>query len=393
MFTPYNTDAPIYYIPLATIGLIIANVVVFGVVCVPAMASEEANGLMTMLSLDYSTINPLQWGTSIFLHGGIGHLIGNMFFLWGFGLVVEGKVGWKVFLPMYVVLGIATAAFEQVLFFVLGVEGSSLGASTAIFGILTIAVIWAPQNTLECVYFISVIPRTAEIPIVVFGGGYIALQVLLISVSGTAVTSALLHAMGIVLGIPIGLAMLQKEIVDCEGWDFVSIYFKGGPQKRDRASRRAQADAQEANESRAQTKKRRERLIESITDAIDQGNVEVAVQITLKSMDDFDSGKSLPDRVLVAIASALQKQKRWADAVPFLVEMIRRFPAHKTIPTRLKLAQILVQADERPRQAIAVLKKLPPNSPDSAKSKARQIAKIAKQQLDDGAIEVEIHDW
>ena len=39
-------------------------------------------------------LHPLQWVTNNFMHSGFFHLAGNMIFLWTFGLVVEGKLGW-----------------------------------------------------------------------------------------------------------------------------------------------------------------------------------------------------------------------------------------------------------------------------------------------------------
>ncbi len=51
-------------------------------------------------------LHPVQWVTNNFLHGRIFHLVGNMIFLWGFGLVVEGKLGWWRFLLVYMGIGI-----------------------------------------------------------------------------------------------------------------------------------------------------------------------------------------------------------------------------------------------------------------------------------------------
>src|SRR5438105_1428366 len=83
---PYNTDAPIYYWPFATVGLIFINTVVL-------MAEFKADPQdVSQWILQFGDgIHPVQWITSAFMHEGPVHLIGNMFFLWGFGLVVEGK--------------------------------------------------------------------------------------------------------------------------------------------------------------------------------------------------------------------------------------------------------------------------------------------------------------
>src|SRR5688500_1721165 len=102
MIIPYNTDAPLYHRPFATIGLIAANTLAF----VALLGHPNVESWMLALG---QGLHPLQWITSLFLHDGLMHLLGNMFFLWVFGLVIEGKLGWWRFLLVYLGLG----AFES----------------------------------------------------------------------------------------------------------------------------------------------------------------------------------------------------------------------------------------------------------------------------------------
>ena len=76
-----------------------------------------------------------------------------------------------------------------------------------------------------------------------------------------------------------------------------------------------------------------------------------------------------------------------------MVELLRRFPAERTIAARLKLAQILLQVTDQPRQAVAVLKKLPPQLSAKQLQQRNQLARLAKKSLADGSLEVEIQDW
>jgi len=55
--------------------------------------------------LYYGEFNPVSWLTSAFIHGDVAHLAGNMIFLLTFGMIVEGAIGWRRFLCLY--LGIA----------------------------------------------------------------------------------------------------------------------------------------------------------------------------------------------------------------------------------------------------------------------------------------------
>src|SRR5262245_31066595 len=101
MFIPYGTDAPIYYYPFATIGMIVLNVFVY--LTMLSALSNVPDGepplWLLQIVLQYGHgLRPWQWITSNFVHDGFFHLLGNMVSLWTFGLVVEGKVGWLRFL-------------------------------------------------------------------------------------------------------------------------------------------------------------------------------------------------------------------------------------------------------------------------------------------------------
>jgi membrane associated rhomboid family serine protease len=77
---------------------------------------------------------PLTLLTSIFLHGGIGHLLGNMLFLWLFGCMLEPGMGRLRFLALYLVSGICGDLFFAL--FNLGSTIPLIGASGAIAGLM-----------------------------------------------------------------------------------------------------------------------------------------------------------------------------------------------------------------------------------------------------------------
>jgi membrane associated rhomboid family serine protease len=81
MLIPFRTDAPIYYWPYATVGLIVVNCLVLGAMMTGSFEDPE------LWILEHGRLSPLQWVSSNFIHGGPLHLLGNMFFLWGFGPV------------------------------------------------------------------------------------------------------------------------------------------------------------------------------------------------------------------------------------------------------------------------------------------------------------------
>ena len=72
------------------------------------------------------------------------HLIGNMIYLWGFGLIVEGKVGWWRFLMIYLAIGAIECAIEQTLMLGADSKSYSQGASAVVYGLVAIGMVWAP---------------------------------------------------------------------------------------------------------------------------------------------------------------------------------------------------------------------------------------------------------
>ena len=107
MIIPYSTDAPIYHFPWMTIVLIVANVISY---FITGGGIHNHGWLLTY----GNGLHPLEWVTWNFLHFGPLHLIGNMFFLWSFGIIVEGKLGWWKYLATYMTLGIIGGFITQV---------------------------------------------------------------------------------------------------------------------------------------------------------------------------------------------------------------------------------------------------------------------------------------
>ncbi|MFB3886242.1 MAG: rhomboid family intramembrane serine protease [Thermodesulfobacteriota bacterium] len=84
---------------------------------------------------------PWQLITSLFLHADFWHLFGNSIFLWVFGVFVEDKLGWKIYLYLYFLTGVASNLIHGTMVGIFMRENlfiPSLGASGAISGIMGI---------------------------------------------------------------------------------------------------------------------------------------------------------------------------------------------------------------------------------------------------------------
>jgi membrane associated rhomboid family serine protease len=112
-------------------------------------------------------VDPLQWRTvlsSMFLHGGLAHVLGNCWFLWVFGNNVEDRLGFFGFGLLYLFTG-AVAALAQVL----AEPGSvvpMIGASGAISGVLGAYLVFFPRAWVVALvpWIVPVLP----VPAVVF---------------------------------------------------------------------------------------------------------------------------------------------------------------------------------------------------------------------------------
>ncbi len=113
--------------------------------------------------------------TSMFMHGGWAHLLGNMLYLWIFGDNIENRLGHKRYLLFYVVCGVI-ASLSHVFSTVMSTQNSlvpSLGASGAISGVLGAYILLYPTRRIRTLFLIRII----EVPSFMALGIWILLQV------------------------------------------------------------------------------------------------------------------------------------------------------------------------------------------------------------------------
>jgi membrane associated rhomboid family serine protease len=100
--------------------------------------------------------------TSMFLHGGWLHLLGNMLFLWVFGRNVEDLIGSGPFLGFYLVCGLAAGVMQVVTSPFSRVP--TIGASGAIAGVMGAYLIKFPRARIVTLVPIIIFITTVEIP-------------------------------------------------------------------------------------------------------------------------------------------------------------------------------------------------------------------------------------
>ncbi|MGD7653939.1 MAG: rhomboid family intramembrane serine protease [Verrucomicrobiales bacterium] len=132
--------------------------------------------------------------SSMFMHGGWGHIGGNMLYLWIFGDNVEHRFGPLRFLVFYVLSGLAASAVQ------IGMNPDglipNLGASGAISGVMGAYMVMFPRNRVNAIFLV----RMVSVPAVVVLGAWIVMQL----VSGAGTIGGPQHAGGVAYGAHIG---------------------------------------------------------------------------------------------------------------------------------------------------------------------------------------------
>jgi membrane associated rhomboid family serine protease len=113
--------------------------------------------------------------TSMFLHGGWGHILGNMWFLWLFGNNVEDSMGRMRFIAFYLICGIGAAAAQ-----VMADPGSivpMVGASGAISGVMGAYIVLYPRVRVFMLVILGFFITSIAVPAWVMLGYWMLLQV------------------------------------------------------------------------------------------------------------------------------------------------------------------------------------------------------------------------
>ena len=151
--------------------------------------------------------------TSMFLHAGWLHIIGNMWFLWLFGPNVEDRLGHVPYLGFYLVCGLGAGIAQTV--FSLGSTIPGLGASGAIAGVLGAYVVFFPSSRILTLVTLFFWWFFARLPAVLFIGLWFAVQFLSgIGSLGSAQAGGVAwwaHVGGFLLGMLLVSGMRRKQ--------------------------------------------------------------------------------------------------------------------------------------------------------------------------------------
>jgi membrane associated rhomboid family serine protease len=195
---PYKDENPTYLRPVVTLGIIVLNVLAWLVVqgagthealtrsvCELGAIPGELLGLVppgTAVPLGpevqcvLGATNYFDVLSSMFLHGGWMHLIGNMVFLWVFGNNIEDAMGHGRFVAFYLLCGVAAAAAQVLVHPEATIP--MVGASGAISGVLGAYLLLYPRVRVHTLVFFGFYATTIQLPAYLMLGYWIVLQFL-----------------------------------------------------------------------------------------------------------------------------------------------------------------------------------------------------------------------
>jgi membrane associated rhomboid family serine protease len=181
---PIRDDIPSSRFPVVTVGIIVINVLIFLRELAAGAELEKLLVLYAIIPVRYTDPEiaqhfsaPLQifsLFSSMFLHGGWIHLIGNMWTLWIFGDNVEDRLGRTRYIAFYLACGIAAAFLHIYTNASSGIP--TIGASGAIAGVMGAYFRFFPHARVETVVPPFFFGPVFVLPAVLFLGWWFLLQ-------------------------------------------------------------------------------------------------------------------------------------------------------------------------------------------------------------------------
>lgn len=207
---PIRDHNPSRRTPYVTWALIAINVLVF-VITLPYYG--DPTSLMAYFN-EFALIPAritagdgyLTFVTSMFMHGGLMHLAGNMLFLWIFGDNLEDQFGHLPFLGFYLASGVGAGLAQYAAG--IGSTVPMVGASGAIAGVMGGYLLMFPRARVDVLIILIVIVRLVPMPAWMMLGFWFALQVgsgwMTFGVESGGV-AYLAHAGGFIVGLVLAL--------------------------------------------------------------------------------------------------------------------------------------------------------------------------------------------
>ena len=213
MFFPYKDDNPRILFPFVTYIIIGINSLVF-IYQYLILPPESLGHIISTYALTPAAPSVITVFTSMFMHGGLMHIIFNMWFLWIFGDNIESVLGHKRYVLFYLLCGVG-AALAQIQINTAS-QIPMVGASGAIAGVLGAYLIRFPRATVHglviLIIFITFIRVPAMVVIGIWFLSNLTAGLGTLGIEETGGTAWFAHLGGFVSGVVLNQAFKQIRI-------------------------------------------------------------------------------------------------------------------------------------------------------------------------------------
>lgn len=224
MFIPIRTDYRMTHRPWVNYALIATNVAIY----LMGYGGDSEAIRPWLLYPDSPRLG--QFFTSVFLHAGLWHLLGNMLFLWVFGNALNDRLGHLAYLAFYLAGGVLAGVGYVVLSGRAPVLGAS-GAIAAVTGAYLVLFPRARVTVLMIFYFIT----TLQVSSLFFVGFQVVYDLLMtVSAAGGGVAYAA-HSSGYIFGIAVAAVLLATKVLPRDPMDLLNLF--GQTRRRQRYQR------------------------------------------------------------------------------------------------------------------------------------------------------------
>jgi len=220
---PLYDDAPARRTPVVTYAIIGLCLLVFlwqqGLPTDQEHAIEYGLGMLPAVLFGHAALPPWlafvpPWATiltSMFLHGGWMHVLGNMLYLWIFGKGVENALGPWRFSALYLLSGVAAALTQGLID--TSSEVPMIGASGAIAGVLGAYLLLYPRGNVVVFFWLFIIIRLLQVPAPILLGLWFLLQLWSAAIaSGEPGVAVWAHVGGFLAGMALVVVLRPKQV-------------------------------------------------------------------------------------------------------------------------------------------------------------------------------------
>ena len=280
-----------------------------------------------------------------FLHGGILHIVSNMFFLYLFGNNINDKLGHLRYILFYLTGAVVSGAGFTLVHTSAVVP--TLGASGAISAVIGAYLVLFPQTQITVLYWIVFFIGTFEIPALYFIGFKLILFDNIISRITPGVAYGA-HLFGYAYGIGLMLLLLAARLMEGTHYDLWLMLQQWNRRRQYRdavvagydpfagAGRRRRVEAREVPGPNGQRQEKIEQLRHGISRWIEQHNLPAAADL-YQELVRLDPGQVLPRQQLLDMANQLMSDHRAAEAALAYEQFLTHYSTAYEYPEQVEL--------------------------------------------------------